>query len=123
MFDILAEARRRGLDEHELMHFVFEHVVSAGVRLAECQRDRARPVDRFGENVFDLPSIAHRMGWDEHELVHMVFEFGEKEEEAMRKMAELSEDDASSVVFQGGVVQEPRVCLTLDELILVSEVR
>ena len=42
----------------------------------------------------------------------------------MRMMAELSlEDDANSVVFQGGVVQEPRVCLALDELIPVGEVR
>ena len=38
-------------------------------------------------------------------------------------MAELTEDDASSVVFQGGVVQEPRVCSALDELIPVTEVR
>ena len=121
VFDIPAEARRRGLDEHELMHFVFEHGVSAGLRMAECQRDRARPVDRVDENVFDLPAVARRMGWDEHELMHMVFEFGE--EEGMRKMAEFSEDDASSVVFQGGVVQEPRVCLALDELIPVTEVR
>ena len=41
----------------------------------------------------------------------------------MRKMAEFTENDASSVVFQGGVVQEPRVCLALDELIPVTEVR
>ena len=55
--------------------------------------------------------------------MHMVFEFGE-EEEGMRMMEELTlEDDASSVVFQGGVVQEPRVCLALDELLPVNEVR
>ena len=65
-----AETRLRGLDEHELMHCVFEHVVSAGVRLAECQRDRTRPVGRFDENVFDLPAVARRMGWDEHEFTH-----------------------------------------------------
>ena len=35
----------------------------------------------------------------------------------------MTEDDASSVVFEGGVVQEPRVCLALDELIPVTEVR
>ena len=87
-----------------------------------CQRERARPMDRVDGNVFDLTAVARRMGWDEHELTHMVFEFGE-EEEGMRKMAELKEDDASSVVFQGGVVQEPRVCLALDELIPVTEVR
>ena len=78
-------------------------------------------MDRVDEKVFDLPVVARRMGWDEHELMHMVFEFGE--EEGMRKMAELTEDYASSVVFQGGVVQEPRVCLALDELIPVTEVR
>ena len=61
-------------------------------------------------------------GWDEHEVTHMVFEYGE--EEGMRMMEELSlEDDANSVVFQGGVVQEPRVCLALNELIPVNEVR
>ena len=61
-------------------------------------------------------------GWDEHELMHMVFEFGEQE--GMRMMEELSlEDDASSVVFHGGVVQEPRVCLALDKLVPVNEVR
>ena len=49
----------------------------------------------------------------------MVFEFGEQE--GMRRMEELTlEDDANSVVFQGGVVQEPRVCLALDELIPVN---
>ena len=121
VFDIPAEARRRGLDEHELMQFVFEHGVSAGLRMAECQRDRARLVDRVDENVFDLPAVARSMEWDEHELMHMVFEFGE--EEGMRRMAEFTEVDASSVVFQGGVVQEPRVCLALDELIPVTEVR
>ena len=52
------------------------------------------------------------------ELMHLVFEHGE--EEGM--MPELFEDDANSVVFQGGVVQEPRVCLALDELIPVNEV-
>ena len=41
----------------------------------------------------------------------------------MRRMAEINEDDASSVLFQGGVVQEPKVCLALDELIPVTEVR
>ena len=42
----------------------------------------------------------------------------------MRRMEEVSlEHDANSVVFQGGVVQEPRVCLALDELIPVNEVR
>ena len=61
------------------------------------------------------------MVWDKHDLMHMVFEFGE--EEGMRRMAELSDEDASSVDFQGDVVQEPRVCLALDELILVTEVR
>ena len=85
---------------------MFEHGVSEGVRLAESQRDRARLVARFDESVFDLPAIARRMGWDEHELMYNVFEFGE--EEGMRRMAEIHEDDASSVVFQGGVVQESR---------------
>ena len=56
VFDIPAEARMRGLDNHELMHFVFKHGVSEGLRMAECQRERARPVDRVDENVFDLPS-------------------------------------------------------------------
>ena len=38
----------------------------------------------------------------------MVFAFGEQE--GMRMMEEVSlEDDANSVGFQGGVVQEPRV--------------
>ena len=95
VFDIPMEARRRGLDEHG---------VSAGIRVAESQRDRAR-----------------QMGWDEHELMYNVFDFGE--EEGMRRMAEINEDDASSVVFQGGVVHEPRVCLALDELISIAEVR
>ena len=105
VFDIPTEARLRGPDEHELMHFVFEHGVSEGLRMAEChQRGQVRPRDRLDENVFDIPAIARRRGWDEHELTHMVFEFGE-EEEGMRMMEELSlEDDASSVVFQGGVV-------------------
>ena len=111
----------RSLDEHEHMHIMLEHGVSEGLRMAECQRDRARPVDRLDENVSDLPAVARRRGWDERELTHMVFEFGE--EEGMRKMAELAEDDASPVVFQGGVVQEPRVSLALDELIPVTEVR
>ena len=53
--------------------------------------------------------------------MYNVFEFGE--EEGMRRMAEITEADASSVVFQGGVVQEPRVCLALDELIPITEVR
>ena len=53
--------------------------------------------------------------------MYSVFEFGE--EEGMRRMAEVSEDDASSVVFQGGVVQEPRVCLAEDELTPTTEVR
>ena len=110
------------MDEHELTHFVFEHGVSQGLRLAECHRGQERARDRQDENVFDIPAIARRRGWDEHELMHMVFEFGE--EEGMRMMEELSlEDDANSVVFWGGVVQEPRVCLALDELILVNEVR
>ena len=121
VFDIPMEARRRGLDEHELTHFVFEHGVSEGVRLAESQRGRARPVARFDESVFDIPAIARRMGWDEHELMYNVFELGE--EEGMWRMTEITEDDASSVVFQGGVVQEPRVCLALDELISITEVR
>ena len=121
-FDTPAEARLRGLDQHELMHFVFEHGVSEGLRIAECQRGQVRARDRLDENVFDPPAMARRRGWDEHELTHMVFEFGE--EEGMRMMAELSlEDDASSVVFQGAVVQEPRVCLALDELLPVYEVR
>ena len=64
VFDIPVEARLRGLDEHELTHCVFEHGISEGVRLAERQRDRARPVDRFDKNVFDLPAVARRMGWD-----------------------------------------------------------
>ena len=34
VIDIPAEARLRGLDEHERMHFVFEHGVSAGLRMA-----------------------------------------------------------------------------------------
>ena len=52
----------------------------------------------------------------------MVYEYGE--EEGMRMMEELSlEDDANSVVFQGGVVQEPKVCLALGELIPVNNVR
>ena len=122
VFDIPAEPRRRGLDEHELTHFVFEHGVSEGIRLPESQRDRARPVARFDESVFDIPAIARRVGRDEHELMYNVFEFGE-EEEGMRRMAEINEDDVSSVVFQGGVVQEPRVCLALDELISIAEVR
>ena len=64
-------ARRRGLDEHELTHLVFEHGVSEGIRLAESQRDRARPVARFDESVFDIPAIARQMGCDEHELCAM----------------------------------------------------
>ena len=36
VFEIPAEARMRGLDEHELLHFVFDHGVSQGLRLAEC---------------------------------------------------------------------------------------
>ena len=48
----------------------------------------------------------------------MVFEFGEQD--GMRMWLE---DDASSVVFHGGVVQKPRVCLALDELVPVNEVR
>ena len=90
--------------------------------MAECQRRQVRARDRLEENVFDLPAVARRRGWDEHELMHMVFKFGE--EEGMRMMEELSfEDDASSVVFQVGAVQEPRVCLALDELLPVNEVR
>ena len=66
--------------------------------------------DRQDENVFDIAAIARRRGWDEHELTHMVFEFGEQE--GMRMVEEVSlEDGASSVVFQSGVVQEPRVCV------------
>ena len=107
VFDIPMEARSRGLDKHELTHCAFEHGVSEGVRLAESQRDRARPVARFDESVFDIPAIARRMAWDEHELMFNVFEFGE--EEGMRRMAEITKDDASPVAFQGGVVQEPRV--------------
>ena len=107
--------------EPELMHFVFEHEVSEGLCMVECQRDRARPVDRVDENVFDFPAVVRRMGWDDHELMHMVFEFGK--EEGMRTMEVFTVDDASSVVFQGGVVQEPRVCLALDELIPANEVR
>ena len=61
VFDIPAEARMRGPDEHELMHFVFEHGVSERLRMAECQREHARPVDRLDENVFDLPAVARRM--------------------------------------------------------------
>ena len=78
-------------------------------------------VETQGTDVFDLLAVARMRGLDEHELMHFVFEFGE--EEGTRKMAELTEDDASSVVFQGGVVQEPRVFLALDELIAVTEVR
>ena len=62
VFDIPMEARRRGLDEHELTHLVFEHGVSEGIRLEESQRDRARPVARFDESVFDILAIARRMG-------------------------------------------------------------
>ena len=81
------------------------------------RQERAR--DRQDENVFDIPEIARRRVWDEDELMLMVFDYGEEE-----MMEELSlEDDANSVVFQGGVVQEPRVCLALDELIPVNEVR
>ena len=65
-------------------------------------------VNCHSTDVFDIQAEAHLRGLDEHELTHMVFEFGQ--EEGMRKMAELTEGDASSVVFQGGVVQEPRVC-------------
>ena len=50
--------------------------------------------------------------------MYTVFEFGE--EEGMRRMAEIN---GSSVVFQCGVVQDPRVCLALDELIPIAEVR
>ena len=55
-------ARRRNLDEHELMHFVFEHGVSQGLRLAECRRgqERARAVDRQDGNVFDTNTDRRR---------------------------------------------------------------
>ena len=56
VFDIPMEARRRGLDEDELTHLVFEHGVSEGIRLAESQRDRACPAARFDESVFDIPA-------------------------------------------------------------------
>ena len=125
VFDIPMEARRRELDEHELTHLVFEHWVSEGIRLAEGQRDRARPVAQFDESVFDIPPIARQMGWDEHELMYNLFEFGTKKGmQYCREYYEMkNEDGASSVVFQGGVVQEPRVCLSLDELIPITEVR
>ena len=35
VFDIPGEVARRGLDEHEFKHFVFEHAVAQGLRLAE----------------------------------------------------------------------------------------
>ena len=54
------------------------HGVSEGVRMAECQRDRARLVDRVDENVFDVPAVARRMGWDEHELMHMCSSLGRR---------------------------------------------
>ena len=66
VFDIPAEARMRCLDEHELLHFVFEHGVSQGLRLAECHSGQDRARDRQDENVFDIPAIARRRGWDEH---------------------------------------------------------
>ena len=62
VFDIPMGARRMGLDEHELTHLVFERGVSEEIRLAESQRDRARPVARFDESVFDIPATARRMG-------------------------------------------------------------
>ena len=46
--------------------------------------------------------------------MYNVFEFGEKE--GMRRMAEINVEDASSVVFQGGVVQLPRVSLASPSL-------
>ena len=54
-------------------------------------------VDCQGGDVFDIPAEACRRGWDENELMHLVFEHREE-----------FEDDANSVVFQCGVVQEPR---------------
>ena len=103
VFDIPVEARLPALDEHEPIHFVFEHGVSEELRMSGQVRAR----DRLDENVFDLPAVVHRRGWDEHELTHKVFEFGE--EEGMRMMEELTLEDDVSSVFQGGVVQEPGV--------------
>ena len=63
-----ARHRTRGLDEHELVYFVFEHGVSQGLRLAELHREHERARERQDENVFDIPAIARRNGWDKHEL-------------------------------------------------------
>ena len=46
VFDIPAETRMRGLDEHELLHFMFEHGVSQALRLAECHSGQERARDR-----------------------------------------------------------------------------
>ena len=120
VFDIPEEARMRGLDEHELLYFVFEHGVQHLLRLAECHSGQERARDR--QERVRHPGDCSQEGWDEHELMHIMFEYGEQE--GMRRMEEVSlEDDANSVVFQGGVVQELRVCLALDELIPVNEVR
>ena len=123
MFDIPAEAARRGWNEHELTHFVFEHGVSQGLRMAEFYLGdgHVRSEDRQGGDVFDLPREAAQRGWDEHELVHLVFEHGEEEGMNLVEM-HLGDGDDSSEVFQCGVLHEPRV-LDLDEVIPVEEVR
>ena len=102
---------------------MFEHGVSQGLRIAEFYLGdgRAGAVDRQDRDVLDLTREAAQRGWDDYELMHLVFENGE--EEGMRPAElNLGDGDDSSVVFQGGVLQEPRV-LALDELILVEEVR
>ena len=103
VFDIPAERARRGWNEHELMHYVFEHGVSQGLRMAEFYLGdgHVRSVDRQGDDVFDLPREAAQRGWDEHELMHLVFEHGKEEGMNLAEM-HLGDGDDSSVVFQVG---------------------
>ena len=54
-------------------------------------------------DVFDIPAEAARRGWDEHDLMHFVFEHGVSQGLRMAEMF-LVDADASSVVFQGGVL-------------------
>ena len=90
--------------------------------MAECQRGQVRARDRLEENMFDIPAIARKRVGTSSSLCTWCSNLVRRR--SMRMMEELLlEDDASSVVFQGGVVQEPRVCLALDELLPVNEVR
>ena len=79
VFDLAGEARRRGWCEHELMYHFFEFGVPEGLRSMEAHMKALESVGEGSESVLQG-----------------------------RRILELSaeEDEANSVVFPGGLLQE-----------------